>query len=103
MGWQTKQKIVVRRRVVYPGLLWALWVLALILGILESKPNGAPGAAPHTEFGLGIQIRMIDEYTGIMIVECDIFFMLDFTNFLVSCYMNTYLATWLVTSTRATS
>ena len=80
-----------------------LWVLALILGILESKPNGAPGAAPHTEFGLGIIIRMIGEYTGIMIVECDIFFMFYFTIFLVSCYMNTYLATWLVISTRTTS
>ena len=92
-----------QRRFVYPGLLWALWVLALISGILESKPNEALGAAPHTEFGLGIQIRMIDEYTGIMIVECDIFFMFYFTIFLVSCYLNTYLATWLVTSTRATS
>ena len=103
MRWQTKQKIVVRRRSVYPGLLWALWVLALISGILESKPNGAPGAAPHTEFRLGIKIRMIGEYTGIIIMECDIFFMFYFTIFLVSCYLDTYLATWLVTSTRATS
>ena len=93
----------VRRRSVYPGLLWALWVLALISGILESKPNGAPGAAPHTEFRLGIKIRMIGEYTGIMIMECDICFVFYFTIFLVLCYMNTYLATWLVTSTRATS
>ena len=31
MRWHIKQKIVVRRRSVYPGLLWALWVLALIL------------------------------------------------------------------------
>ena len=76
---------------------------ALVLGILESKPHGTPQAALHMEFGLGIKIRMIGEYTGIIIMECDIFFMLDFTNFLVSCYMNTYLATWLVTSTRATS
>ena len=51
-----------QRRFVYPGLLWALWVLALISGILESKPNGAPGAAPHTGFGLGIKIRMLCEY-----------------------------------------
>ena len=81
MRWQTKQKILVQRRFAYPGLLWALWVLALISGILESKPNEAPGAAPHTEFGLGIIIRMIGEYTGIMIVECDIFFMFYFTIF----------------------
>ena len=74
MRWQTKQKIVVRRRFVYPGLLWALWVLALILGILESKPNGAPGAAPHTEFGLGIKSRMISEDTGMMVMAFDIFF-----------------------------
>ena len=73
------------------------------LGILQAKPNAAPEAALHTEFGLGIKIRMIGEYTGIMIVECGIFFMFYFTIFLVSCYMNTYLATWLVISTRTTS
>ena len=46
---------------------------------------------------------MIGECIGLMMVEYDIFFMFYFTIFLVLCYMNTYLATWLVTSTRATS
>ena len=38
-----------------------------------------------------------------MMVEYDIFFMFYFTIFLVLCYMNTYLATWLVSSTRGKS
>ena len=96
--WKTKQKIVARWHFVHPGLLWALWVLALVLGILELKPNGAPQAALHMGFGLGIKIRMIGEYTGTMIMEHDIFFMFYPTIFSVLCYMNTYLTTRLVAS-----
>ena len=36
-----------------------------------------------------------------MIMECDIFFMFCVTNFLVLYFMDTYLATWLVASTRS--
>ena len=67
--WQTEQKIMARRRFVHPGLLWALWVLALVLGILELKPNGAPQAALHMEFGLGIKSRMISGCADIMAME----------------------------------
>ena len=74
---------------------------ALVLGILKSKPHGAPQAALHMGFGLGIKIRMIGEYTGIMIMECDIFFMFCVTNFLVLYFMDNYLTTWLVASTRS--
>ena len=43
---------------------------------------------------------MICEYTGIMILECDLHFMFCVTTFLVLYFMDTYLATWLVVSMR---
>ena len=79
-------------------LLWALSVLVLISGVLQPKPNEAPEAAAHTEFGLGIKSRMVDESTEIMVMEYDIFFMFYPTIFSVLCYMNTYLTTRLVAS-----
>ena len=78
-------------------------MLLLISGVLQPKPNEAPEAAAHTEFGLGIKSRMVGESTEMMVMEYDIFFMFYPTILSVLCYMNTYLATWLVTSTRATS
>ena len=78
-------------------------MLVLISGVLQPKPNEAPEAAAHTEFGLGIKSRMVGESTEMMVMEYDIFFMFYPTILSVLCYMNTYLATWLVTSARATS
>ena len=69
----TKQIIVTRQRRVHPVLLWALSVLVLISGVLQAKPNEAPEAAAHTEFGLGIKSRMIGESTEMMVMEYDIF------------------------------
>ena len=79
-------------------LLWALSVLVLISGVLQPKPNEAPEAAAHTEFGLGIKSRMISEDTGMMVMGFDIFFMFYSTIFLVLCYMDTHLTTRLVAS-----
>ena len=56
-------------------LLWALSVLVLISGVLQPKPNEAPEAAAHTEFGLGIKSRMVGESTEMMVMEWDYFFM----------------------------
>ena len=56
-------------------LLWALSVLVLISGVLQPKPNEAPEAAAHTEFGLGIKSRMMGESTEMMVMEWDYFFM----------------------------
>ena len=78
-------------------------MLVLISGVLQPKPNEALEAAAHTDFGLGIKSRMVGESTEMMVMEYDIFFMFYPTILSVLCYMNTYLATWLVTSTRATS
>ena len=50
-------------------------VLALISGVLQAKPNEAPEAAAHTDFGLGIKSRMVGESTEMMVMEYDIFFM----------------------------
>ena len=88
-----------RQRRVHPVLLWALSVLVLISGVLQAKPNEAPEAAAHTEFGLGIKSRMVGESTEMMVMEYDIFFMFYTTILSVLCYMNTYLTTRLVAST----
>ena len=74
-------------------------MLVLISGVLQAKPNEAPEAAAHTDFGLGIKSRMMGESTEMMIMEWDYFFMLYPTIFSVLCYMNTYLTTRLVAST----
>ena len=74
-------------------------MLVLISGVLQPKPNEAPEAAAHTDFGLGIKSRMMGESTEMMIMEWDYFFMLYPTIFSVLCYMNTYLTTRLVAST----
>ena len=73
-------------------------MLVLISGVLQAKPNEAPEAAAHTEFGLGIKSRMVGESTEMMVMEYDIFFMLYTTILSVLCYMNTYLTTRLVAS-----
>ena len=73
-------------------------MLVLISGVLQPKPNEAPEAAAHTEFGLGIKSRMVGESTEMMVMEYDIFFMFYTTILSVLCYMNTYLATWVVAS-----
>ena len=52
-------------------LLWALSVLVLISGVLQPKPNEAPEAAAHTEFGLEIKNRMVGESTEMMGMEWD--------------------------------
>ena len=49
-------------------------MLVLISGVLQAKPNEAPEAAAHTEFGLGIKIRIVSEDTGMMVMGFDIFF-----------------------------
>ena len=74
-------------------------MLVLISGVLQPKPNEAPEAAAHTEFGLGIKSRMVGESTEMMVMEYDIFFMFYPTILSVLCYMNTYLTTRLVAST----
>ena len=74
-------------------------MLVLISGVLQPKPNEAPEAAAHTEFGLGIKSRMTGESTEMMVMEYDIFFMFYTTILSVLCYMNTYLTTRLVAST----
>ena len=74
-------------------------MLVLISGVLQPKPNEAPEAAAHTEFGLGIKSRMVGESTEMMVVEYGVFFMFYPTIFSVLCYMNTYLTTRLVAST----
>ena len=51
-----------------------MWALALISGVLQLKPNQAPEAAAHTEFGLGIKSRITSEDTGMMVMGFDIFF-----------------------------
>ena len=79
-------------------LLWALWVPGADLGILQAKPNGAPEAALHTDFGLGIKHRMIGESEYMMGIEWDNFFMFYSTIFLFLCYMDTHLTTRLVVS-----
>ena len=73
-------------------------MLVLISGVLQPKPNEAPEAAAHTELGLGIKSRMVGESTEMMVMEYDIFFMFYPTILSVLCYMNTYLATWVVAS-----
>ena len=73
-------------------------MLVLISGVLQAKPNEAPEAAAHTEFGLGIKSRMVGESTEMMVMEYDIFFMFYPTILSVLCYMNTYLTTRLVAS-----
>ena len=79
-------------------LLWVLWVPGADLGVLQAKPNGAPEAALHTEFGLGIKHRMIGESEYMMGIEWDNFFMFYSTIFLFLCYMDTHLTTRLVAS-----
>ena len=74
-------------------------MLVLISGVLQPKPNEAPEAAAHTEFGLGIKSRMMGESTEMMVMEWDYFFMFYPTILSVLCYMNTYLTTRLVAST----
>ena len=73
-------------------------MLVLISGVLQPKPNEAPEAAAHAEFGLGIKSRMVGESTEMMVMEYDIFFMFYPTIFSVLCYINTYLTTRLVAS-----
>ena len=66
-------------------LLWALWVPGADLGILQAKPNAAPEAALHTEFGLGIKHGMIGESEYMMVMEWDYFFMFYPSIFSVLC------------------
>ena len=85
MRWETKQKKAARRCCVHPALLWALWVPGADLGILKSKLNGAPQAALHTDFGLGIKHGMIDGSADMMVMEWDYFLVFYSTICLVLC------------------
>ena len=78
-------------------------MLVPISGVLQPKPNEAPEAAAHTEFGLGIKSRMVGESTEMMVMEYDICLMFYPTILSVLCYMNTYLTTRLVASTHGIS